>query len=70
MDRVWYIVIAIAIIVLLLGVFFWSFIAYRRAPLPKGCEELKPSEGKCGGCSEVMCPFYGKFNKEEDNHGS
>ncbi len=65
MDRVWYIVIAIAIIVVLLVVFFWSFLAYRKTPLPKGCEELKPSDAKCGGCPETACPFYEQFNKEE-----
>ncbi len=51
------IVLAVAIIVLLLVIFFVSFILYRRTPAPKGCEKLAPSEETCGACKKAGCPI-------------
>ena len=58
MSQGFYIAIAITIIAILLAIFVFSFIAYRKTPLPEGCEELKPSAEKCEGCQQQNCPFY------------
>ena len=56
-------VIAIVVLVALLGIFLITFIAYRKAPLPKGCENLKADDEKCAACSNSECAFH---KKEED----
>lgn len=55
-------VIAIVIIVALVAIFFISFIAYRKTPMPKGCEKLKINEENCANCSNEQCAF----NKKEE----
>ena len=50
MSETGYLILAISILAMLLVVFIVSFIAYRRTPVPKGCEELKMSEEKCSSC--------------------
>jgi hypothetical protein len=42
--------IAVLIVLVLLAVFFVTFVLYRRTPAPKGCEDLHPSEELCKGC--------------------
>lgn len=58
-----YLIIAIALIVILTIIFFISFIAYRKTPLPKGCEDIKIDDNKCLSCSNEMCQF--KKRKEK-----
>ena len=59
-------VIAIVVIIALVAIFFISFIAYRKTPMPKGCENLKMSEEKCEACSNESCMFHTKEESEED----
>ena len=66
MSKTAYLIIAISILIVLLVVFIISFIAYRRTPVPKGCEGMKINEKNCEGCSHSECSFYKEMNKEED----
>lgn len=60
-----YIAIAIGIIAFLLIFVFVTFIMLRRMPAPKGCEELKVNDEKCGSCGEIGCPIYARYHREE-----
>ncbi len=66
MPKIAYIFIAIGIIIVLLAVFFASFIAYKRTPAPKGCEDLKPDPEMCSQCQKTSCAFFDEFHKEYD----
>lgn len=63
MSQAGYIGIAIGIIVFLIAVVFITFIALRRMPAPKGCEDLKTNAEKCGACAEAGCPLYAHYHK-------
>ena len=58
MSQTGYLIIAILVLVALAIIFFVSFVAYRRTPLPKGCEDLKADEEKCAACSNENCQFH------------
>ena len=64
MSQVAYLIIAIGILVILLVVFITSFIAYRKTPVPKGCEDIKISEENCASCTNRECSFYKEVDKE------
>ena len=64
MSETGYLILAISILAMLLVVFIVSFIAYRRTPVPKGCEELKMSEEKCSSCGHKECSFYKGVDEE------
>ena len=66
MTQTEYLILAIFIIVALLATFIISFVAYRRTPVPQGCEDIKIDEKNCAGCSHSECSFYKELNKEED----
>ena len=57
--------LAIGILVVLGATFVISFIAYRRTPVPKGCEDLLANKKKCDGCQEAHCPFAEALGKKE-----
>ena len=57
MSQTGYLILAISILVVLLIIFFVSFVAYRRMPVPKGCEDLVASEEKCSSCQNKTCQF-------------
>ncbi len=50
-----YLILAIAVIILLLVLFVVSFVLYVRTPAPKGCKS--PSEEACSGCLKKGCEF-------------
>lgn len=59
-------VLAISILIALLTVFVVSFILYKKTPVPKGCEDLKISEEKCGACSNNKdCSIYVKSKEDK-----
>ena len=64
MTQTGYLILAISILVILLGVFVVSFVLYKRTPVPKGCEDMKMSEEKCSTCGHSECAFY-KTKEEE-----
>ncbi|MCR4562493.1 MAG: hypothetical protein K5694_04760 [Bacilli bacterium] len=57
MPQFVYLIIAIVVIVALVAIFVISFIAYRRTPVPKGCEDLVANKEKCEGCLMSECPL-------------
>lgn len=65
MGKTGYVILAVGIIVLLLVIFFVSFVLYRKTPLPKGCEALKPGEG-CSKCTITSCDLYNEYHEEND----
>lgn len=65
MPQYAYILIAIAIIIFLVAVFFISFVAYKRTPAPKGCEDIKPDPEMCPNCQKTNCPFFEEYHKED-----
>ena len=65
MSQVGYLIIAIAILVLLLVVFFVSFIMYRRTPAPKGCEDITINDEHCAACGHKECQSYKGKEVEE-----
>ncbi|MDD5885450.1 MAG: hypothetical protein PUC66_05365 [Erysipelotrichaceae bacterium] len=62
-----YILIAVGIVVVLLAVFIISFIAYRRTPVPKGCEDVRPDPNFCPACQKASCPFFAEFHEEDSS---
>lgn len=65
MSQVAYLIIAIAILVGLVVLFFVSFVAYRRTPAPKGCEELEMNDHNCSICGHTECSHYTGKKEEE-----
>lgn len=59
-------VIAIVILTALVAIFFISFVAYRKTPMPKGCENLKMDQEKCASCSNESCMFHKKVESEDN----
>ena len=64
MSQTGYLILAISILVALLVIFIGSFIAYKKTPVPKGCEDIKISEENCAACQRQDCSL--RKNKEED----
>lgn len=58
-----YILIAVAIIGVLLVIFFASFIAYRRCPEPKGSIRNK---NMCASCNSESCIYKEKEDKSDE----
>jgi flagellar basal body-associated protein FliL len=49
MSRVFYIILASAVILILIVIFVVSYVMYRKTPPPKGCENV-PSPDNCSEC--------------------
>lgn len=64
MSQTGYLILAIALIVALGVLALVLFLAYRRTPIPKGCEDIKADDGKCLSCQESSCPFSKKKEGE------
>ena len=58
MTKTGYLILAIVIIVVLLITFIVSFVLYSKAPVPKGCEDMKINEENCSSCGHKECSFY------------
>ena len=58
MGQTGYLIIAISVLIALLAIFLVSFILYVKAPVPKGCENIKISEENCASCNHKECKFY------------
>ena len=65
MSQYGYLILAIGILAALLVVFIVSFVLYKRTPIPKGCEDIKISEEKCGSCDNKNCAIYKERNNKE-----
>ena len=64
MSQLGYLFLAISILVALLAIFIISFIAYRRTPVPKGCESIKINDENCSSCGHTECSYYQKKGQE------
>ena len=64
MTKTGYLIIAIAVIVVLIILFFVSYVMNKKTPVPKGCENLLQENKHCFGCSNKSCQYY-KEKKEE-----
>ncbi len=65
MDKIWYLIISIALIAFLIALFFITFVKNRKTPVPKGCENIEISEENCSACSNTLCSIKGKFDVEK-----
>lgn len=50
-----YIFIAIGVVVLLIIIFFVTYVLNKRTPLPKGCEDIKIDDENCMACNNLDC---------------
>ena len=64
MTQTGYLFLAISILVALAIIFVISFVAYRRTPVPKGCESIKINEENCSSCGNTECSYYQKKGQE------
>ena len=62
MGKTGYIILAIALVVFLIIIFFVTYVLNKKTPVPKGCER-EVDEAMCQGCHNVSCKFY-KENKD------
>ena len=66
MSQAGYLALAIGLLVALAAIALITFIALRRMPAPKGCEDIKTNKEKCGSCQEAGCPLYSHYHAEEE----
>ena len=64
MGQTGYIIIAICVVVLLLVIFFVTYVLNKRTPVPKGCEK-EVDDAMCHSCHNVSCKFYKEHNESE-----
>ena len=60
-------IIAIIVIVLLIGLFFVTFVINKKTPVPPECKDLSDSL-KCESCTEASCALnkiHTEIRKEE-----
>lgn len=50
-----YFIGAIILIIVLLVIFFLSYVLNKKTPVPKGCEKLLYNEEMCGNCTNTNC---------------
>ena len=56
-------IVAILVIIILIGLFFVSYILNKKTPVPKECEDLKIDAKKCASCPNELCALR---KKEEE----
>jgi len=57
-----YLFIAIGVIVGLILLFFITYFANKKTPLPKGCEGMEISEDNCFACGNYECRIHKKID--------
>ena len=50
-----YLIISIILIVLLVAIFFITFVISKKIPKPHGCEDIEISDEHCMNCSNFDC---------------
>ncbi|MBQ6817743.1 MAG: hypothetical protein IJO27_04855 [Bacilli bacterium] len=58
-----YLIIAIAVVIILVALFFISYIMNKKTPIPKECQDLEESEA-CVGCKNITCSHYKSVQKD------
>ena len=64
MGKTGYLLVAIAIIIVLIVLFFISYVLNKKTPVPKGCEHILKENEHCLGCTNKSCQYY-KEKKDE-----
>jgi len=57
--------IMFAISVLLLIIFFVTYILNKKTPKPEGCEDILISDENCGACNNTACSIKTKLDLEK-----
>ena len=52
-----YLIIAIVVIIVLVCLFFISYVMNKKTPIPKECQNLEGNE-HCIGCKNITCSHY------------
>ena len=65
MSKTGYIILAIALVVALLIIFFVTYVLNKRTKVPEGCEK-EVDDAMCQGCHNVSCKFYKGKEESED----
>ena len=63
MGKTFYLIIAIIVIVLLIAVFFITYVLNKKTPVPKGCEKVFNEH--CIGCKNTHCEHYQKEEEQQ-----
>lgn len=50
-----YIFLAIGLVILLIIIFFVTYVLNKKTPVPEGCEELKINDENCMACGNTDC---------------
>ncbi len=50
-----YIFLAIGLVIILIIIFFVTYVLNKKTPVPKGCEHLKISDENCNACGNIDC---------------
>lgn len=50
-----YIFIAIGLVIVLVAIFFLTYVLNKRTPVPKGCENIKINDENCMSCGNMDC---------------
>lgn len=56
-----YLIIAILTIVILVAIFFITYVLNKKTPIPEGCEKV--ANENCRGCLNKHCEYYQKEEK-------
>ena len=57
-NQTGYLIIAIALIILLIALFFISYVLNKKTPIPKECVEMLEENDACVGCKNITCSHY------------
>ena len=57
-----YLILGIAIIALLVAIFFITFFLNKKTPIPKECRDLRIGEEGCSSCKNYGCSMKDRFN--------
>ena len=54
--------LAIGIIILLIAIFFISYLLNKKTPVPKGCENIRINDENCSVCKNTSCSIKQKID--------
>lgn len=60
-----YIFLAIGVVVLLVVIFFVTYILNKKTPKPEGCEDILISDENCGACNNTACSIKTKLDLDK-----
>lgn len=66
-NQTGYLIIAIAVVILLVALFFISYVLNKKTPIPKECVEMLENTDACVGCKNIACSH---FKAKEETGGN